>query len=346
MSWMTALGQTVDNAIAPARAARDNAQRAVAAASGEGGEGGASGESQGASPQRRGGQASEAAVSTARAVQSAAGTIGAVAALPMELANTGIAALTNPIAAAVAALPAATVGSLYIGIPHAHSHPPSLVPPAPPVPLPDMGAITVGGCMQVLICGLPAARAGSIGITPTCVGLMPFFYVFLGSSNVFIGGMRAARATDVCMGCTPPLTPAVSAASMAMKALGAAAKTAAIAGIMASAGDAATSLDTNVQVASGLNAAMAAAQMVADAQAAAMEAMLGKDPAIPPALPGMIGPPGAPTVLIGGIPIPNTADIAKMALNKIKGRRAQVAFATAFQLSRRDDEVGAGGGCG
>ena len=37
-------------------------------------------------------------------------------------------------------MPVAVLGmSMHIGTPHTHVHPPSLVPPAPPVPLPSMG---------------------------------------------------------------------------------------------------------------------------------------------------------------------------------------------------------------
>ncbi|HEX6745954.1 MAG TPA: hypothetical protein VF092_01490, partial [Longimicrobium sp.] len=65
--------------------------------------------------------------------------IGAVMGLqnaPLELLNTGFAMLTAPIAALMPAFPAAYLTVLHVGMPHTHVHPPSLIPPAPPVPLP------------------------------------------------------------------------------------------------------------------------------------------------------------------------------------------------------------------
>jgi uncharacterized Zn-binding protein involved in type VI secretion len=302
---MTALSQTVHNAVAPMEGLVSDPAAAL--------------------------------TNPARAVQQVAGTISAVAALPTELVNTGLAAITAPIAAVLPSFPAAHLGSLYVGAPHAHAHPPSLIPPAPPVPLPSMGSVTLGTCLQVLVGGVPAARAGDLGLAPTCGGFAPFFTIFLGSSNVFIGGMRAARMTDMCTACTPGNTAAVRGAATALKAIAAAGRIAQIAGIVADATDALTAPDPHVAAASGISAAMQAAQMAADAAAAALSATMGTDPAIPPSLPGAIML-GKPNVLIGGAPLPNTADLAQMLLKKIKGRRAQIAFAVAFQ-------VGGGAGC-
>ncbi|MBC8071250.1 MAG: PAAR domain-containing protein, partial [Deltaproteobacteria bacterium] len=96
---------------------------------------------------------------------------------------------------------------MYLAPPHCHSHPPSLIPPAPPIPLPSIGMIMVAGCMSVLINGLPAARCGDYGLAPTCVGIMPIFEVKTGSSQVFIGGSRAARLLDFAKACPGPPEP-------------------------------------------------------------------------------------------------------------------------------------------
>jgi len=156
----------------------------------------------------------------AAAVAQVGGAILGAANLGAELTNTGVAVLTSSISAMLPGFPAAHMGSFYMGIPHAHAHPPSLIPPAPPVPLPTMGAITLGTSVQVLVQGLPAARAGDIGMAPTCGGIAPFFTVFLASSKVFFGGMRAARQTDMCTACTPSKDTATRATATAMKTAG------------------------------------------------------------------------------------------------------------------------------
>ncbi len=337
--WQLTLSQTVDAALAPATAAVQSTVHAYESAStaidqavtGEKGE------------KTTGELASEAAVSTARAVQSAASLIGSIAGLPIELGNTGIALATNSLAAAVGPLPAATMGALYFGCPHGHLHPPSLVPPSPvPIPLPSLGQLTLGCSVQVLIGGLPAARAGSIGMAPTCGGLLPMFNVFMASSNVFIGGSRAARITDICWACSPPICAAVAAIGKVMAGLQTAGNVALAAGAAGDLVEAATGSDAAVAAASGINAAMTALNAAAEAVAMAASALLGKDPAVPPFLPGTLAT-GATAVQIGGIPMPNTADIAAGLLNKVRGRRARLAFATAFQLS--DDPGGPHRGC-
>jgi hypothetical protein len=73
--------------------------------------------------------------------------------------------------------------------------------------------------------------------------------------------------------------------------------------------------------ATALGVAMNAAQMAADAVASAMSATMGTDPAVPPALPGYIMM-GAPTVLVAGVPVPATSDIAKWLKNKLKALKA------------------------
>src|SRR6476646_7709298 len=141
------------------------------------------------------------AVAKARAVQSVvSGVLGGIGVVG-DMINAGFANLTAPIAKVFPSLPAATITMMYVGVPHTHSHPPSLIPPAPPVPLPSLGTVMLGTSVRVLINGMPAARCGDIGIAPTCCGLAPFFQIKTGSSNTFIGGNRAARVMDVCQVC-------------------------------------------------------------------------------------------------------------------------------------------------
>jgi uncharacterized Zn-binding protein involved in type VI secretion len=109
------------------------------------------------------------------------------------------------------AMPAARIFDMAVGIPHAHLHPPNLVPPAPIFPLPSLGPILpipyVSGAEKVLINGVPAARCGDIGASIWCGGYFPFYEIFLGSSNVWIQGQRAARlgvdVTKHCIFSTP-----------------------------------------------------------------------------------------------------------------------------------------------
>ena len=252
--------------------------------------------------------------------------------MPMELLNTGVAMATNAIAAVLPSFPAAQLGSLYVGAPHAHSHPPSLIPPAPPVPLPSIGSITLGTSVKVLVGGMPAARVGDLGMAPTCGGIAPFFTVKLGSSKVFFGGSRAARMTDMCTACTKDQGRSVGAMDIGMAALGYAADMTDALDPAASAAQAA---------ASALAAAMGAAQLAADAVAAALSATMGTDPAIPPALPGFVMM-GAPTVLVAGVPMPNLPDPAKWLKNKLKGLAKKLGSKAFAKLKGL---LGGGGGC-
>jgi uncharacterized Zn-binding protein involved in type VI secretion len=265
-----------------------------------------------------------------------------------QLQETGVAAVCNMIGAVIPmpSFPAAYLGSMYVGVPHAHAHPPSLIPPAPPVPLPSLGAITLGTCVKVLIAGMPAARVGDLGMAPTCGGFAPFFNVFLGSSKVFFGGARAARMTDMCTVCSPgkPRSMA-SMLDLAMSALSIAADVtdavhanaeAAAAESAAAAAEAAASA-----AASGLAAAMTAAQTASDVIAAALSAMMGKDIAIPPRLPGFVTL-GAPTVLVAGFPVPSTDAIAKWLKNKLKGLKSKLGKKGKGKGKKKEN----GGGCG
>jgi len=233
-----------------------------------------------------------------KAVSDVAGGIMGMVNLPLDLINTGIAVSTNFISQALPSFPAATLGALYVGIPHSHAHPPSLIPPAPPVPLPSLGPVTLGTCISVLICGLPAARAGDIGIAPTCGGFYPVFEVFTGSSKVFIGGGRAARMLDLCKACQAP-GPS-SAIDTALSIIG---PSLGLLGAAADAVDAVQASDAEMASAMALSASMKAAQAAADAATEAIKAAMGSDPATSPTG-GMISM-GAPTVLVGGFPMPN-----------------------------------------
>jgi uncharacterized Zn-binding protein involved in type VI secretion len=118
--------------------------------------------------------------------------------------------------------PAVRVTDKALGLPHAHMHPPNLIPPAPPVPLPSMGPVIkipfLSGADTVLINGLPAARCGDLGLGIWCGGYFPLYEIFLGSSSVWIEGARAARlGVDITKHCVfttprpsdPPLGPMI-----------------------------------------------------------------------------------------------------------------------------------------
>jgi uncharacterized Zn-binding protein involved in type VI secretion len=259
----------------------------------------------------------------ARKVQQLGGAALGALNMPVELMNTGFAVATNAIAQALPSFPAATLTSLYLAPPHGHLHPPSFTPPATPapVPLPSFGPVLLGTTVQVLINGMPAARAGDIGMAVTCCGFFPAFEIFTGSSKVFIGGMRAARQLDICRACQPALAGAVRGAAMALALAG---QAVAAAGVVADVADAAAAEDPAMAQALALSAQMGAAQMAADAAALAMMAAMGKDMAVPP-IPGAIVL-GSSNVLIGGFPMVNFPNVAMKLFSKIRllrGRRAK-----------------------
>jgi uncharacterized Zn-binding protein involved in type VI secretion len=322
---LVALRQTVDASLAPARAVA-----AKASGAGGGSGGGAAGGGSGGG----GGGGGELAPipNPARAVLEVVTAVTSVMSMPMELMNTGVALATNALAAVLPSFPAAHLGSLYVGAPHAHSHPPSLIPPAPPVPLPSIGAITLGTCVKVLVGGMPAARAGDLGMAPTCGGIAPFFTVKLGSSKVFINGARAARMTDMCTACTTDMGRSMGKLDIGMAALG----------IAADATDALDPAASAAQAAaSAMAAAMGAAQLAADAVAMALSKTMGTDPAIPPALPGFVML-GMPTVLVAGVPMPNLPDPTQWLKNKLKAAAKKMGGKALAKLSKA---LGGGGGC-
>lgn len=134
-------------------------------------------------------------------------------------------ALTAPLGAIpFPSLPAVTIGSNGMGIPHAHSHPPNLVPPAPPLPFPHLTQLIsipiLSGAENTKIGGKPAARCGDMGLSAFCGGFFPLCEVFLGSATVWIEGARAGRVgVDITKHCIftspkpsdPPLGPMVGA---------------------------------------------------------------------------------------------------------------------------------------
>nr|WP_255216697.1 RHS repeat-associated core domain-containing protein [Pseudenhygromyxa sp. WMMC2535] len=166
------------------------------------------------------------------------------------------------------------------------------------------------GSMAVLGCGMPLARAGDMGISVTCGSLAPPFEVFTGSSNVFVGGARAARLLDITKHCDPTT---MGPFGIAMG----------IAGVAAGAAGA---------IATGQ--AAQAAQAAADAAVLALKLLAGKDPGLPPGIGALVGPP-LPTVMIGGFPCPPIGDMAIGAL--MKGIKKLVAAAKKMRASRRSN---------
>ena len=272
-----------------------------------------------------------------RTASNLAGAIMGALSSVQDALNVGFANLTAPLAAIWPNFPASTLTSLYVGSPHGHPHPPSYVP-APPtpgavIPLPSLGNVLVGNHVKTLIGSLPAARCGDIGIAPTCVGFTPFFEIKTGSSNVFIGGKRAARMLDICRCCGQASAPM----SMVDKVLATAGVVAGAIGIAADVSEMAVEDDAAMASAKALSAAMNSAQMAADAAAMAVHAAMGKDPAVIPGPgPTGVGPMvvngalvlGNPLVLVGGFPMVNIPDPVSMLLNKLGKLRARKAAAS------------------
>jgi len=266
-----------------------------------------------------------------RTAANVAGAVMSALSSVQDALNVGFANLTAPLAAIWPSFPASTLTSLYVGSPHGHPHPPSYVPAPPPgavVPLPSLGNVLVGNHVKTLIGSLPAARCGDIGLAPTCMGLTPFFEIKTGSSNVFIGGKRAARMLDICRCCQPSSGPM----SMVDKVMAGAGMVAGGLSVAADAAEAAVEDDAAMAAAKALSAAMNAAQMAADAAAMAVQAAMGKDPAlIPGPGPSGAGPMvvngalvlGFPMVLVGGFPMVNIPDPVSMLLNKLAKLRAK-----------------------
>ncbi|WP_419689428.1 RHS repeat-associated core domain-containing protein [Burkholderia theae] len=255
--------------------------------------------------------------STLHHVSEAVNSLASLQGMPSQLLNTGIAQI--PLLDKVPGMPAATIGVPHLGTPHAHSHPPSNG-----FPLPSSGMTIGAGCLSVLIGGIPAARVLDIGFAPTCGGLTPYFDIQTGSSNTFIGGMRAARmGIDMTRHCNPMGHVGKSggeAASAAEKSEEVASEAAQVSGrakLLGGAGKAWSVGNAAIGPASGmataasdvkhheaLAAAMTAAQTAADLAFMMLSNLMGKDPGIEPSMGTLLM--GDPTVLIGGFPLPDS----------------------------------------
>ena len=298
-------------------------------------------------------QAANSAASKAASVASTIADPGAAIASAVGSAvDDKMSSLVSGMADAIGEYPAATLLSIALGIPHAHvKHPPSGPPPLPPIPFPPMGPVMLGTNLTVLINSKPAARCGDYGLNPTCAGILPplsaLYQIVTGSSNVYIGGSRAARSgIDITMHCFNMPSPKVSlklgklagiaskvgkvvgkVQAVAGKVAGAVGTVAGVVGKVSMAMDVASSFaaaeaddDAAMAKAIAMNAAMMAAQAAADAAASAMTGMMGTDqPCIPPVgTPGMILE-GSPDVMIGGFPLPSFSAIAQGLLKRLSG---------------------------
>ncbi|WP_394831699.1 PAAR domain-containing protein [Pendulispora rubella] len=292
-----ALGEVVSNAVSPLRY-QSQADRGPSPAPGE---------------------APPPPPNPVRKLAEAAGGLMGLLGLPLELMNTGFAMVTAPLAALYPSLPAVTLGCLYVGPPHGHLHPPSFTPPATPapVPLPSLGPVLLGCTPKVAICELPAARAGDLGLAVTCCGIMPMFEIFMGSSNVFFAGMRAARMGDLAKACLPSTGGPIRGLARAMMIAGAAVGAA---GVAADAMDAAEGVGgPEMAAASAMAAGFDAAALAVDTAAQALAAAMGKDAAVPPSMGVMMV--GMPTVLVGGFQMINFPDPVMLLLEKLMKRR-------------------------
>ncbi|HEX5084340.1 MAG TPA: RHS repeat-associated core domain-containing protein, partial [Blastocatellia bacterium] len=264
-------------------------------------------------------------------VQEFVGNAMSVVTAPVDALNLGLARATLAFVQMLPKFPAARLfGDIVFGWPHAHSHPPNLIPPAPPIPLPSVGPVICAGAVSVLINGLPSARTGDLGFGVWCGGFFPIFEVQTGSSHVFIGGARPARMlidfTRHCMPGQPgfnKLGAAMMLFSAGMGALGVASSLIDKGHAEQAAEEAPTAeeaMAASAQAAAmGLGAAVGAAQTAADLAAAALGMMMGKDPAIPPGIPIGNFITGSPNVLIGGFPMPGWMMVLKGLGKLLKG---------------------------
>lgn len=272
-------------------------------------------------------QAPDPAQGTAGVVAHSLNALLGVAALPEQLLDAALAAAFAPAAKVVGSL-AARVNDMALTSPHTHVVP---VPPLPP--LPGFGPITLAGAWNVLVCGAPAARAGDFGYAPTCGSPFGVFQVFTGSSNVFFGGARAARAAlDVVLQCLPGSTASAAATALTRtQHVMAAVHTVAtvggvVAGVAGSLGalqesdalvEEASAADDGADAANAaaratgkaLAAAMMAAQTAADLAALALGMMMGRVPGVPGGF-GVVLP-GQSSVWVGGVPLPSSSEVLR-----------------------------------
>jgi uncharacterized Zn-binding protein involved in type VI secretion len=270
-----------------------------------------------ASPPSPAQQAAHQTAQTVRSIATAVASVVGALGLVQQALDIGFAELTAPLAKLFPALPAATQTMPYLGVPHTHPRP-------PPIPLPGIGMILFGCHLRTLINGMPAARAGDLGLAPTCGGFLPFFEIQTGSSNVFIGGVRAARIGDFCLACSSTLTTALGPAEAIFELV------ASVAGVAVGALDVAADLEEEAEAeadddaamvaAKGLSATMTAVQMANDLVRMAIGQLMGKDPGSPNIGFVMMG---QPNVLIGGFPMINMPDPVSMLLGKLHLRKAK-----------------------
>ncbi len=247
----------------------------------------------------------------------------------------GFANATNFIADALPSFPAGILGSLALGLPHSHPHPPF-------IPLPPLGPVVLGFSVNVLLGGMPAARSGAMGVSPTCCRFTPFYEVYTGSSNVFINGERAVRMTDITFHCKPTPSPPggticgtmgkiLNGAGAAFRAASAVSNTAQQVESAANKVDeiisdltVAATIDNEAESDAIIESVVMdlvgmIAQKAQDALRDVMAKAMGKDPPIPATgTPGMIML-GVPNVLIGGFPMPSWSAIASGLMRMLPG---------------------------
>jgi RHS repeat-associated protein len=278
----------------------------------------------------------------ARDVQTFVGEVMSVVFAPLDMANLGLAKLTQGLSNALPSFPAVRLfRDMVLGWPHSHLHPPTFG-----FPLPSIGPVICAGAVNVLINGLPAVRSGDVGFGVWCGGFYPLFEVFTGSSNVFIGGARAARKfVDFTKHCLPgiPGLKGVEAAKKGFKglgkldkammalpvvfgALGVASALGDQAGYQEMADSAESESDAKEAAAkaeaSGIEAKMAGLQMAADIAAMALSVGMGKDPGVTPFTCWGNFIMGSPNVLIGGFPMPGWMSFLR-GLRKLVKRSAR-----------------------
>jgi RHS repeat-associated protein len=307
-------------------------------------------------PARAPNESEEQPPNPARDVQNFVGGVLAVVTKPVDLANLGVAKLTQGLANALPSFPAARLfRDIVLGWPHSHPHPPTFG-----LPLPSIGVVICAGATNVLINGLPAARTGDVGFAAWCGGYYPLFEVFTGSSNVFIGGARASRQfIDFTKHCLPgipglkgvkaarkgfkglsKLDKAMMAIPAVMGALGAAAALTDQAGYQEMADSAESESDAKEAAAksesAGIEAKMAGIQAAADIAAMALSVGMGKDPGITPFNCWGNFITGSSNVLIGGFPMPGWMSILR-GLGKVlkrSVRKIQVKLPEGSRLRR------------
>jgi RHS repeat-associated protein len=249
----------------------------------------------------------------------------AVAHVPGEVVDALVAGATSLVLPPGHGLPPASLCTLHIGLPH--SHPTNLTG----VPLPGIGPPQLVGALQVLLGGLPALRLGDVGFAPTCLG-SPTFQILTGSSNVFIGGKRAARIGDFTKHCPPPGIPEVASVvgeafdaamhglSVAAIATGAVAHGAALASAIED--DSAGSEEVHELAVAGAALALAGtlAQGAADLALGPLHQSIGLIPSASPGDGMLLGPPPIRPVLVGGLPMPDLASAANAAVGRLLRR--------------------------